>query len=84
MIYKDTYEIIDQNLSPSNIGGRKGRNIRDHLFVINAILNKTTNSADIPILDLQIYDGSKCFDKLEYVTTANDLYSAGVKMTNSY
>ena len=39
LIYNDEYEIIDQSMSNSNIGGRKGRNIRDHLFVINAILN---------------------------------------------
>jgi hypothetical protein len=31
------------------------------------------------IFDIQIYDVSKCFDKLEYVTTANDLYNAGVQ-----
>ena len=35
MIYSDKYDIIDNSMSGSNIGGRKGRNIRDHLFVIN-------------------------------------------------
>ena len=38
MIYSDKYDIIDNSMSGSNIGGRKGRNIRDHLFVINGIL----------------------------------------------
>ena len=29
-------------------------------------------------VDLQIYDVQKCFDKLWYAETANDLYSAGL------
>ena len=33
LIYNDNYEIINDSMSDSNIGGRKGRNIRDHLFV---------------------------------------------------
>ena len=50
-------------MSPSNIGGRKNRNIRDHLFVINSILhdfkqNKKEN------IDIEIYDVKKCFDKM--------------------
>ena len=38
LIYNEKYETIDDRMSSSNIGGRKGRNIRDHLFVLNAIL----------------------------------------------
>ena len=33
LVYNDKYEIIDSNMSSSNIGARKRRNIRDHLFV---------------------------------------------------
>ena len=33
-------------------------------------------------IDILIYDVSKCFDKLEYVNTANDLYTAGIKNDN--
>ena len=39
LIYNDNYDIINKNMSDSNIGGRKGRNVRDHLFVINGIIN---------------------------------------------
>ena len=38
LIYNDQYNTIDSNMSSSNIGGRKKRNIRDHLFVIDVIL----------------------------------------------
>ena len=65
-------------MSPSNIGGRKNRNICDHIFVINSILhdfkqNKKEN------LDIEIYDVKKCFDKMWANETANDFYDAGVK-----
>ena len=39
LIYTDVYPIIDQNMSCSNVGGRKKRNIRDHLFVIFGVIN---------------------------------------------
>ena len=39
LLYNDNYDSIDQNMSESNIGARKRRNIRDHLFVIYGIIN---------------------------------------------
>ena len=74
LIYNEKYEIIDKNMSSSNIGGRKHRNISDHLFVINAILQDASKDKMSPI-DVQIYDINKCFDKL---WASNDLYDAGI------
>ena len=65
-------------MSCSNIGARKGRNIRDHLFVINGILNEALQDRNKNI-DVQIVDIEKCFDKMSYKETANDIYEAGVK-----
>ena len=81
MIYNDIYETIDAHMSSSNIGARKNRNIRDHLFVINGVTNDILNNKENKNknIDIQIYDVSKCFDKLEYTSTATDLYNAGVK-----
>ena len=45
VIYSDIYDIIDQNMSFSNVGGRKRRNIRDHLFVVNAAVNNVINGS---------------------------------------
>ena len=39
LIYNDEHNNIDNNLGDSNVGARKGRNIRDNIFVINAITN---------------------------------------------
>ena len=37
LMYHDMYEDIDKNMSDSNIGARKDRNIRNHLFMIYGI-----------------------------------------------
>ena len=39
MILNDIYDTVDKNMSSSNIGGRKGRNVRDHIFALNAVIN---------------------------------------------
>ena len=43
VIYADVYDIIGSNMSFSNVGGRKQRNIRDNLFVIYAAINDVIN-----------------------------------------
>ena len=63
-------------MSCSNIGARKNRNIRDHLFVINAVMNDAfKNKKEI---DLEIMDIAKCFDKMWFEETSNDIFRAGV------
>ena len=78
LIYNDIYETVDGNMSLSNIGGRRGRNIRDHLFVINGILNDALNDKNSNI-DIHIYDVKKCFDKMWYSETANDFFDVGLQ-----
>ena len=77
LIYSDSYPIIDQHLSPSNVGGRKGRNIRDHLFIIYGMINDVKNGKAEDI-DIQGYDIYKCFDEMNYEETHNDLWDVGV------
>ena len=78
LILNEKYEIIDKSMSCSNIGARKGRNIRDHLFVLNGVMNEAAQNKQKNI-DIQIVDIEKCFDKMSYRETANDLYEAGVQ-----
>ena len=63
LIYEDKYQVLDMNMSNSNVGARKQRNIRDHLFVVHGIMNSILNGEAAPI-DIQIYDVEKCFDAL--------------------
>ena len=49
------YEDLDKNMSNSNVGARKQRNIHDHLFMVHGIINSILNGEETPI-DIQIYD----------------------------
>ena len=62
MIYHEEYDILDSNMSDSNIGGRKNRNIRNHLFIINGTKNDALKKKIC--LDLIILDYRVCFDSL--------------------
>ena len=55
LIYNDRYYDIEMGMSDSNIGGRKNRSIKDHLFIIYGVINSVINGNDEPI-DIQIYD----------------------------
>ena len=78
LIYEEVYDDIDDSLSYSNVGGKRGRNIRDHLFVIYAIINdvKFGNANSVCMQTFDIY---KCFDEMDFEETHNDLFDAGVK-----
>ena len=54
-LLKDNYETIHNNLSDSNIGARKRKNIRNHTFIINGIVNDAATSRFKPV-DLAILD----------------------------
>ena len=78
LIFNDEYKNIDKNLTDSNVGGRKGRGIRDNLFVINAITNSVKNGGE-NACDVQVFDVEKCFDSLWVQECVNTLYENGFK-----
>ena len=85
LIYNDIYSTVDSSMSSSNIGARRNRNIRDHLFVINGILNDVQqNKKNTGGVDLGIYDIAKCFDKMWYRETAMIFIKQGYRMINLY
>ena len=72
LIYNDKYKDIDKNMSDSNIGSRKKRNIRDHLLIIHGVINSVIRGKEEPI-DIQIYDLEKAFDALWLEDCLNDI-----------
>ena len=78
LIYNDEYYNIDHNLTDCNVGARKGRNIRDNIFVINAITNSVRKGKEEDI-DIQVYDVETCFDSLWLQDCINDMYEAGLQ-----
>ena len=77
LIYNDEYKNIDSNLTDSNVGARKGRNIRDNIFVLNAVTNSVVKGNAEPI-DIQLYDVEKFFDALWMKECINDIFDAGL------
>ena len=70
------YQTIDENLSDCNVGNRRGRNIRDNLFVLNAILNTAKRKPEEAV-DLAVYDVKKCFDTMWSHEAINDVFDLG-------
>ena len=78
LIYNDEYENIDSEISDSNVGARKQRNIRDNLFVLGAVLNSVIKGSEEAV-DLQVFDIEKCFDALWMQECINDIYELGLQ-----
>ena len=80
LIYNDEYECIDSHMSDSNVGGRKRKNIRNHLFVVYGIINEAIK--DKTNVDIEILDYKQCFDSMWLEETLNDLFEAGLQNDN--
>ena len=44
MLYNDYYPSLEDNMSPSNIGAMKKKNIRNHLFTLYDIINSVVQA----------------------------------------
>ena len=62
-------------MSDSNIGARKNKNIRNHLFIIHGIINSVIQGEE-KCVDMQVYDLEQCFDALWLEDCLNDLYDS--------
>ena len=61
------------------IGGRKGRNVRDHLFVVGGIIHDILSSVKMKPINIIVADFQLCFDGLSLPMACRDLYDSGVK-----
>ena len=79
MIYKEIYEIIDNSMSDSQIGSRKAKNIRNHIWVLNSVICDVLSSKKKKSIDIGIYDYRQCFDSLWLEECLNDMYAGGLQ-----
>ena len=49
IIYNDEYDTIEDALTDSNVDARRGRNVRDDIFTLNAITNSVINGNEGPV-----------------------------------
>ena len=73
LLFKEFEADIDKNMSESNIGARKNRNMKDHLLIVYGIVNSVVkgkeDDTDIMVLDLE-----KAFDSLWMTDCLNDMF----------
>jgi hypothetical protein len=78
LIYQDKYDIIEESMSDSNIGARKKKNIRNHIFIVNSVLHDVLSKKSEDPVDIMILDYKQMFDSECLFECMNDLYEAGV------
>ena len=78
LIYNRKYEIIDTNMSESNIGARKGKGCRNPIWVINGNNHEQNSSMKHAQLVVQSFDFTQMFDSMSLDITISDLYDGGV------
>ena len=78
MIYKDKYDVIEASMSDSNIGARKQKNIRNHIFIVNSIIHDVLSKKSKEPVDIMVLDYKQMFDSECLFECLNDVYEAGV------
>ena len=73
LIYSDNYDEIDGNMSDSNVGARRKRNVKDHLLIIHGVINSVIRGNE-ECIDIQVYDLEKAFDALWLEDCLNDIF----------
>ena len=72
LLHCEFYEDIHQQMSDSNIGGRKHKMAKDHLFMLYGMINDVVHG-NAPESDVIAVDIEKAFDKLNLRETMNDI-----------
>ena len=75
LVYFDNYQDLDSNMSDSNIGARRNRNIKDHLLIVYGIINSVIKGGE-DCIDIQLYDLIKAFDALWLDDCLNDIFDS--------
>ena len=62
MVHERTYEKVARNMSDSQIGAKRNKSVRNHLFVLNSIISDVMSSKRKEPIDLNIMDFKQMFD----------------------
>ena len=76
LLYNTKYNIIDQNMSDSNVGGRKKMS---SVFILNGIIHETLSSKHNTPVTLLVYDYTQMFDSMDLEESVGDMFDSGVK-----
>ena len=79
LTFNSESDMINNNMSDSNIGGRKQKSCINHIWVLNTIVHEQLNSKKMNPLVLQQYDYQQMFDSMNLKEACSDLYDIGLK-----
>ena len=82
LIYNSNYPNIDGNISDCQMGGRKEKNCKNNIFIINGIIYEVLKTKRNKPVTLQIYDYAQMFDSMNLQKSINDIYDAGLRDDN--
>ena len=82
LLYNDNYDILEQNMSDSNIGARKGKSVRNHIFIVNGVIHDVLANKKANPIDNEVLDYKQCFDSLWLEECMNDLFEGGIDDDN--
>ena len=72
-LYKHFYQSLETGMSDSNIGARKHKNVRNHLFIVYGIISSVIYE-NRGCIDIMVYDLVQAFDGLWLSDCMNDIY----------
>ena len=72
LMYNDEYSTVDENMTDCNVGLRKERNIRDNLFVKNAIIKSSKKGLTAHVTYVFTTYVRKCVDIMWLSECIND------------
>ena len=78
LIYERTYSKVDQTMTDAQIGARRKKSVRNHIFILNSIISDVTGSVNKESVDLNVMDYKQMFDSEDLVTVLNAMYEAEV------
>ena len=67
-----------EKVSDSQIGARRNKSLRNHLFILNSIISDVMSSKNKESIDLNIMDFKQMFDAEELPQVLNAFHEAGV------
>ena len=83
LIYIDKYDCLDSSISDAQVGGRKGKSVQNHIWVLNGVICDVLSTKKKVPVDLQIFDYKQCFDSLWLEEFMNDIYTGGIPFCQS-
>ena len=78
-MFNSEYEMINDNMSDSIIGGQKEKSCINHIWVINSIIKDQLQQKSNPPIIFQQYDYQQMFDSMSLMEACADMYDMGLK-----